>query len=58
MANKALDGGQPNLTANPLIRKVPSTLRRTEDFMKYFKAKVISIGPLHHDDPTLHESKE
>ncbi|MFQ6635673.1 hypothetical protein Gotur_011166 [Gossypium turneri] len=56
--DKALDGGQPNLTANPLIRKVPSTLRRTEEFMKYFKPKVISIGPLHHDDPTLHESKE
>ncbi|KAB2006639.1 hypothetical protein ES319_D11G360200v1 [Gossypium barbadense] len=56
--DKALDGGQPNFTANPLIRKVPSTLCRTEDFMKYFKPKVISIGPLHHDDPTLHESKE
>ncbi|TYH47078.1 hypothetical protein ES332_D11G386400v1 [Gossypium tomentosum] len=56
--DKALDGGQPNLAANPLIRKVPSTLRRTEDFMKYFKPKVISIGPIHHDDPTLHESKE
>ncbi|KAK8272968.1 hypothetical protein V6Z11_D11G372900 [Gossypium hirsutum] len=56
--DKALDGGQLNLTANPLIRKVPSTLRRTEDFKKYFKPKVISIGPLHHDDPTLHESKE
>ncbi|MFQ6635680.1 hypothetical protein Gotur_011163 [Gossypium turneri] len=54
----ALDGGQPNLTANPLIREVPSILHRTEDFMKYFKSKVISIGPLHHDDPTLHESKE
>ncbi|MFQ6635669.1 hypothetical protein Gotur_011166, partial [Gossypium turneri] len=56
--DKALDSGQSNLTANPLIRKVPSTLRRTEDFMKYFKPKVISIGPLHHDNPTLHESKE
>ncbi|TYI03831.1 hypothetical protein ES332_A11G369300v1 [Gossypium tomentosum] len=25
---------------------------------KYFKPKVISIGPLHHDDPTLHKSKK
>ncbi|TYJ12374.1 hypothetical protein E1A91_A11G345300v1 [Gossypium mustelinum] len=56
--DKAFDGGERNLTANPLIRKVPSTLRRTVDFMKYFKPKVISIGPIHHDDPTLHESKE
>ncbi|XP_052479342.1 UPF0481 protein At3g47200-like [Gossypium raimondii] len=56
--DKALDGSQPNLTASPLIRKVPSTLRRTEAFMKYFKPKVISIGSLHHDHPTLHESKE
>ncbi|PPS04688.1 hypothetical protein GOBAR_AA15962 [Gossypium barbadense] len=55
---KALDGGQPTLRDKPLIRKVPSTLRRNEDFKKYFKPKVISIGPLHHDDPTLHESKE
>ncbi|XP_052877401.1 UPF0481 protein At3g47200-like [Gossypium arboreum] len=56
--DKAFDGGQPNFTAKPLIRKVPSTLRHNEDFKKYFKPKVISIGPLHHDDLTLHESKE
>ncbi|KAG8479732.1 hypothetical protein CXB51_029555 [Gossypium anomalum] len=56
--DKALDGGQPTLRDKPLIRKVPSTLRRKEGFKKYFKPKVISIGPLHHDDPTLHESKE
>ncbi|KAK5787163.1 UPF0481 protein At3g47200-like [Gossypium arboreum] len=56
--DKAFDGGQPNFTAKPLIRKVPSNLRHNEDFKKYFKPKVISIGPLHHDDLTLHESKE
>ncbi|KHG19586.1 hypothetical protein F383_24948 [Gossypium arboreum] len=56
--DNAFDGGEPNLTANPLIRKVPSTLPRTEDFMQYFKPKVISIGPIHHDDPALHESKK
>ncbi|XP_040961048.1 UPF0481 protein At3g47200 isoform X2 [Gossypium hirsutum] len=55
---KAFKGGQPNLTANPLIRKVPSTLRRNKDFKKYFWPKVISIGPLHHDHRTLQESKE
>ncbi|MFQ6635675.1 hypothetical protein Gotur_011163 [Gossypium turneri] len=55
---KAFKGGQPNLTANPLIQKVPSTLSRNEDFKKYFKPKVISIGPLHDDDPTLQESNE
>ncbi|KAL1146319.1 hypothetical protein V6Z11_A11G364100, partial [Gossypium hirsutum] len=56
--DKALDGGQPTLRDKPLIRKVQSTLRRNEDFKKYFKPKVITIGPLHHNDPTLHESKE
>ncbi|KAG8479727.1 hypothetical protein CXB51_029551 [Gossypium anomalum] len=56
--DKAFEGGQPNLTPNPLIRKVPSTLRRNKYFKKYFKPKVISIGPLHHDDRTLRESKE
>ncbi|KAB2006643.1 hypothetical protein ES319_D11G360500v1 [Gossypium barbadense] len=50
-------GGQPTLRYKPLIQKVPSTLLRNEDFKKYFKLKVISIGPLHHDDLTLRESK-
>ncbi|TYH47066.1 hypothetical protein ES332_D11G385600v1 [Gossypium tomentosum] len=47
-----------NGTAYPLIRKVPSTLSRNEDFKKYFKPKVISIGPLHQDDGTLQESND
>ncbi|KAG4123392.1 hypothetical protein ERO13_D11G324150v2 [Gossypium hirsutum] len=55
---EAFYAGQPNFTAKPLIRKVPSALRRNEDFKKYFMPKVISIGPLHHDDLTLIESKE
>ncbi|KAB2006636.1 hypothetical protein ES319_D11G359900v1 [Gossypium barbadense] len=55
---EAFYAGQPNFTAKPLIRKVPSALRRNEDFKKYFWPKVISIGPLHHDDLTLIESKE
>ncbi|TYI58587.1 hypothetical protein E1A91_D11G370300v1 [Gossypium mustelinum] len=55
---EAFYAGQPNFTAKPLIRKVPSALRRNEDFKKYFMPKVISIGPLHHDDPILIESKE
>ncbi|TYG47923.1 hypothetical protein ES288_D11G381300v1 [Gossypium darwinii] len=59
---RSLDGafyaGQPNFTAKPLIRKVPSALRRNEDFKKYFTPKVISIGPFHYDDPILIESKE
>ncbi|KAK5787169.1 hypothetical protein PVK06_041822 [Gossypium arboreum] len=56
--DKALDGGQPTLRDKPLIRKVPSTLHRNEAFKKYFKPKVITIGQLHNDDLTLHESKE
>ncbi|TYI58581.1 hypothetical protein E1A91_D11G369700v1 [Gossypium mustelinum] len=52
-----IDMRQPTLRYKPLIRKVPSTLLRNEDFKKYFKPKVISIGPLHHDDLTLRESK-
>ncbi|MBA0833324.1 hypothetical protein Goarm_017645 [Gossypium armourianum] len=55
--DKAFGGGQPTLRYKPLIRKVPSTLLRNEDFKKYFKPKVISIGPLHHDDLTFRESK-
>ncbi|MFQ6670342.1 hypothetical protein Gotur_035301 [Gossypium turneri] len=56
--DKAFDGNQLGPKAKPLIRRVPSTLGRHEDFRKYFKPKVISIGPLHHDDPTLHKSKK
>ncbi|KAH1084270.1 hypothetical protein J1N35_024031 [Gossypium stocksii] len=56
--DKDLDGGLPTLRDKPLIRKVPSTLSRNEDFKKYFKPKVIAIGPLHHDDLTLHESEK
>ncbi|TYI03840.1 hypothetical protein ES332_A11G370100v1 [Gossypium tomentosum] len=56
--DKAFDGDHLNPKAKPLIQKVPSTLCRHEDFRKYFKPKVISIGPFHHDDPTLHESEK
>ncbi|XP_052877570.1 UPF0481 protein At3g47200-like [Gossypium arboreum] len=56
--DKSFYGGQPNFNAKPLIRKVPSTLCRNEDFKKYFMPKVISIGPLHHCDRTLPASKK
>ncbi|TYI58585.1 hypothetical protein E1A91_D11G370100v1 [Gossypium mustelinum] len=56
--DEAFDGNQLDPKAKPLIRRVPSTLGRHEDFRKYFKPKVISIGPLHHADPSLHESKK
>ncbi|PPD79267.1 hypothetical protein GOBAR_DD23816 [Gossypium barbadense] len=58
LANLASLVKASNGTCNPLIRKVPSTLSRNEDFKKYFKPKVISIGPLHHDDGTLQESND
>ncbi|XP_040961054.1 putative UPF0481 protein At3g02645 [Gossypium hirsutum] len=51
----AFDGDELDPNAKTLIQRVPSTLSRHEDFRKYFNPKVISIGPLHHDDPTLHE---
>ncbi|MBA0619442.1 hypothetical protein Godav_028618, partial [Gossypium davidsonii] len=54
----AFDGDEIDLGAKPLIQRVPSTLGRHEDFSKYFKPKVISIGPLHHDDPTFHKSEK
>ncbi|KAH1084282.1 hypothetical protein J1N35_024043 [Gossypium stocksii] len=56
--DEAFDSNQLDPKAKPLIRRVPSTLGHHEDFRKYFKPKVISIGPLHHADPTLHESKK
>ncbi|KHG30647.1 hypothetical protein F383_12365 [Gossypium arboreum] len=55
--DEAFDGNQLDPKAKPLIRRVPSTLGRHEDFRKYFKPKVISIGPLHHNDPTFHGSE-
>ncbi|TYJ12370.1 hypothetical protein E1A91_A11G344900v1 [Gossypium mustelinum] len=54
----AFDGAKLDHSTKQLIQRVPSTLGRHEDFWKYFKPKVISIGPLHHDDPTLHKSKK
>ncbi|KAK8272964.1 hypothetical protein V6Z11_D11G372600 [Gossypium hirsutum] len=54
----AFDGDELDLHAKPLIQRVPSSLGRHEDFRKYFKPKVISIGPLHHNDSTLHKSKK
>ncbi|KHG16626.1 hypothetical protein F383_22094 [Gossypium arboreum] len=56
--DEAFKGNQLEPTAKPLIQRVPSTLGRHKDFRKYFKPKVISIGPLHHDDPTLHGSEK
>ncbi|XP_052479782.1 UPF0481 protein At3g47200-like [Gossypium raimondii] len=56
--DEAFDGDEIDLRAKPLIQRVPSTLGRHEDFSKYFKPKVISIGPLHHDDPTFHKSEK
>ncbi|MBA0771316.1 hypothetical protein Gotri_019798, partial [Gossypium trilobum] len=58
MPGEVFDGNQLDPKAKPLIRRVPSTLDRHEDFSKYFKPKVISIGPLYHNDPTLHESEK
>ncbi|PPD79256.1 hypothetical protein GOBAR_DD23805 [Gossypium barbadense] len=52
------DGDQVDLRAKPLIQRVPPSLGHHEDFRKYFKPKVISIGPLHHADPTLHKSEK
>ncbi|MFQ6670333.1 hypothetical protein Gotur_035302 [Gossypium turneri] len=56
--DQAFDGDQVDLRAKPLIKRVPSSLGHHEDFRKYFKPKVISIGPLHHADPTLHKSEK
>ncbi|PPS04693.1 hypothetical protein GOBAR_AA15967 [Gossypium barbadense] len=55
--DESFDGNQLDPNAKPLIRRVPSTLGCHEDFRKYFKPKVIQIGPLHNDDPTLHGSQ-
>ncbi|MFQ6635682.1 hypothetical protein Gotur_011163, partial [Gossypium turneri] len=56
--DEAFDGDKINLGAKPLIQRVPSTLRLNEDFSKYFKPKVISIGPFYHNDATLHKSEK
>ncbi|MFQ6670336.1 hypothetical protein Gotur_035302, partial [Gossypium turneri] len=56
--DEAFEADQLDPKAKSLIQRVPSTLDRHEDFRKYFKPKVISIGPLYHDDPTLHDSEK
>ncbi|XP_052877404.1 UPF0481 protein At3g47200-like [Gossypium arboreum] len=56
--DEAFDGNQLDPKAKPLIRRVRSTLGRHEDFWKYFKPKVISIGPLHHADLNFYQSKK
>ncbi|KAK5787179.1 UPF0481 protein At3g47200-like [Gossypium arboreum] len=56
--DEAFEGDQLDPKAKPLIQRVPSTLARHEDFRKYFKPKVISIGRLYHDDPTLRDSEK
>ncbi|KAE8728936.1 Lycopene cyclase [Hibiscus syriacus] len=57
--DKAFEGDQHlTPTAKPLIQRVPSTLGKADDFVKYFKPRVISIGPIHHGDPTLRGSEQ
>ncbi|KAE8681920.1 Lycopene cyclase [Hibiscus syriacus] len=57
--DKAFEGDQLfEPKDKPLIQKVPSTLCIPKDFVKYFKPRVISIGPIHHGDPTLHGSEQ
>ncbi|OMO60095.1 hypothetical protein COLO4_33942 [Corchorus olitorius] len=45
-------------SAHPLIQRVPSMLGENKHFQKYFKPKVIAIGPLHHDDPGLQKAEK
>ncbi|KAE8728937.1 hypothetical protein F3Y22_tig00004041pilonHSYRG00042 [Hibiscus syriacus] len=57
--DKAFEGDhQLKPTTKPLIQRVPSTLGIPDDFVKYFKPRVISIGPIHHGDPTLRGSEQ
>ncbi|KAL1075566.1 hypothetical protein V6Z11_D11G372100 [Gossypium hirsutum] len=56
--DEGFEADQLDPKAKPLIQRVPSTLDHHEDFRKYFKLKVTSIGPLYHDDPTLHDSEK
>ncbi|KAK8688990.1 hypothetical protein V6N13_087721 [Hibiscus sabdariffa] len=57
--DRAFEGDQQlKPTTKPLIQRVPSTLGIPDDFIKYFKPRVISIGPIHHGDSTLHESEQ
>ncbi|KAL6324737.1 hypothetical protein AAG906_017077 [Vitis piasezkii] len=37
----------------PRIPKVPQMLRGTQDFMKFYAPRLISIGPYHHGKPDL-----
>ncbi|KAE8681918.1 Lycopene cyclase [Hibiscus syriacus] len=57
--DKAFEGHhQLKPTTKPLIQRVPSTLGIPKSFIKYFKPRFTSIGPIHHGDPTLHGSEQ
>ncbi|KAK0598463.1 hypothetical protein LWI29_034917 [Acer saccharum] len=43
--------------AGPKIQKVPFMLRDNTNFNKYFKPKVVSVGPYHYEDTNLQISK-
>ncbi|KAH7557161.1 hypothetical protein JRO89_XS11G0063900 [Xanthoceras sorbifolium] len=50
-ALKEAKEGQPVL--KPKIQKVPFMLRDNTNFNKYFKPRVVSVGPYHHKDTNL-----
>ncbi|MBA0875930.1 hypothetical protein Goshw_000841, partial [Gossypium schwendimanii] len=56
--NVAIDDDQLDPSTKPLIQRVPSTLGRHKGFKKYFKPKVISIGPFHHGNSAFLESEK
>ncbi|KAG2687291.1 hypothetical protein I3760_09G044400 [Carya illinoinensis] len=49
------NGGQK---ATPKIQKVPLLLQDHKHFDKYFKPRIVALGPIHHDTPKYQRAEE
>ena len=51
LVNQRFEGNNQN--SRPKIQRVPAFLRQNPDFVKYCSPKIISFGPIHHQNENL-----
>ncbi|KAK0596634.1 hypothetical protein LWI29_017577 [Acer saccharum] len=56
-AMKEISAGEAENSTKPKIQKIPFMLRDNDNFKKYLKPRVVSIGPYHAKDPNLQVTK-